>query len=83
MSNPLQYVNGEHRLIDDINFAGLTYFSLICRLVLEKPLAIFYLIPGVSNDEQVNEFVQTLCENDCRLDLYTEHQGYDVLELDA
>ncbi|GKD32736.1 integrase, catalytic region, zinc finger, CCHC-type containing protein [Tanacetum coccineum] len=35
----------------------------------------------ISNDEQVDEFVQALFENDLRLSMYTEHQGYDVLEM--
>ncbi|GJY56928.1 hypothetical protein Tco_0456043 [Tanacetum coccineum] len=36
----------------------------------------------ISNDEQLNDFVQVVCENDYHLDMYTEHQGYDVLEMD-
>nr|GEV00017.1 uncharacterized protein [Tanacetum cinerariifolium] len=35
----------------------------------------------VCNDELLNDFVQALFENDCHLDMYTEHQGYDVLEM--
>nr|GEY45523.1 uncharacterized protein [Tanacetum cinerariifolium] len=35
----------------------------------------------ICNDEQLNDFVQALFENDCHLDMYTEHQGYDVLEM--
>nr|GEV02810.1 ORFIII-like polyprotein [Tanacetum cinerariifolium] len=35
----------------------------------------------IYNDELLNDFVQALFENDCRLDMYTEHQGYDVLEM--
>nr|GEY72869.1 hypothetical protein [Tanacetum cinerariifolium] len=31
--------------------------------------------------EQLNDFVQALFENDFHLDMYTEHQGYDVLEM--
>nr|GEW76911.1 zinc finger, PMZ-type [Tanacetum cinerariifolium] len=34
----------------------------------------------VCNDEQLNYFVQALFKNDCHLDMYIEHQGYDVLE---
>ncbi|GKB63115.1 zinc finger BED domain-containing protein RICESLEEPER 2-like protein [Tanacetum coccineum] len=60
------------------------------RLVLDKPLSFFYVIPGVpmnlglrpiSNDDHLNDFVQALFENDCHLDMYTEHQLYDVLEM--
>ncbi|GJR62900.1 calcium/proton exchanger [Tanacetum coccineum] len=60
------------------------------RLVLDEPLSFFYVIPGVPmniglrpicNDEQLNDFVQALFENDFHLDMYTEHQGYDVLEM--
>ncbi|GJW91133.1 serine/threonine-protein kinase MHK isoform X1 [Tanacetum coccineum] len=92
-SNPLRYLVGEHRVIKDINFEGMTYdnfFLVMRRLVLDKPLSFFYVLPGVPmniglrpicNDEQLNDFVQALFENDCHLDLYTEHQGYDVLEM--
>nr|GEY52276.1 hypothetical protein [Tanacetum cinerariifolium] len=92
-SNPLRSLAGEHRVIKDINFEGMTYdnfFLVMRRLVLEKPLSFFYVLPGllmniglrpICNDEQLNDFVQALFENDCYLDMYTEHQGYDVLEM--
>nr|GEY27564.1 hypothetical protein [Tanacetum cinerariifolium] len=35
----------------------------------------------ICNDEQLNDFVQALFDNDCHLDMYIEHQGYDVLEM--
>nr|GEY88509.1 ribosomal protein L7A/L8 [Tanacetum cinerariifolium] len=35
----------------------------------------------ICNDEQLNDFVQALYENNCHLDMYTEHQGYDILEM--
>ncbi|GJR20221.1 zinc finger BED domain-containing protein RICESLEEPER 2 [Tanacetum coccineum] len=66
------------------------FFPLIRRLTLDAPLTIFYNNPSVpmtvglksvGNDEQLNDFVQALFENDCRLNMYTEHQGYDVLEM--
>nr|GEU82697.1 transposon protein, putative, Mutator sub-class [Tanacetum cinerariifolium] len=62
----------------------------ISGLVLDKPLSFFYVIPGVPisiglrpicNDEKLNDFVQILYKNDCHLYMYTEHQGYDVLEM--
>nr|GEZ64260.1 splicing factor [Tanacetum cinerariifolium] len=93
ISNPLQYVYGEHRLINDLDIESTSYddfFPLIRRLTLDKPLAIFYNNPSfsmtlgvkqISNDEQVDEFVQALSENDLRLSMCTEHQGYDVLEM--
>nr|GEW80240.1 hypothetical protein [Tanacetum cinerariifolium] len=70
MCNPVRYLSGEHRVIKDINFKGMTYdnfFLVMRRLVLDKPLSFIYVIPGVpmnislrpiSNDEQLNEFVQ-------------------------
>ncbi|GKF85123.1 hypothetical protein Tco_0250021, partial [Tanacetum coccineum] len=82
------YLVEEHRVIKDINFEGVTYdnfFLVMRRLVLDKPLSFFYVIPGVPmniglrpicNDEQLTDFVQSLFENDCHLDMYTEHQGY-------
>nr|GEX45998.1 hypothetical protein [Tanacetum cinerariifolium] len=93
ISNPLQYVYGEHRVINDLDFEGMSYddfFPLIRRVTLDKPLAIFYNNPSVpmtlglkqiSNDEQFDEFVEALFENDLRLSMYTEHHGYDVLEM--
>nr|GEU96676.1 hypothetical protein [Tanacetum cinerariifolium] len=92
-SNPLRYLAGEHRVIKDINFEGMTYdnvFLVMRRLVLEKSLSFLYVLPGVPmniglrptcNNEQLNDFVQALFENDCHLDMYTEHQGYDVLKM--
>ncbi|GKE08903.1 hypothetical protein Tco_1412454 [Tanacetum coccineum] len=91
--NPVRYLAGEHRVIKDINFEGMNYdnfFRVMRRLVLDKPLSFFYVIPGVPmniglrpicNNEQLNDFVQALFENDCHLDMYTKHQRYDVLEM--
>nr|GEX37696.1 hypothetical protein CTI12_AA159120 [Tanacetum cinerariifolium] len=73
----------------DLYHDGL-FASNPLRLVLEKPLSFFYVLPGVPmniglrpicNDEQLNDFVQALFENNCHLDMYTEHQGYEVLEM--
>nr|GEZ64259.1 hypothetical protein [Tanacetum cinerariifolium] len=41
----------------------------------------FISLKQISNDEQVDEFVQALSKNDLRLSMCTEHQGYDVLEM--
>nr|GFA48319.1 calcium/proton exchanger [Tanacetum cinerariifolium] len=66
------------------------FFLVMRRLVLENPLSFFYVLPGVPmniglrpiwNDEQLNDFAQALFKNDFHLDMYTEHQGYDVLEM--
>ncbi|GKF46615.1 hypothetical protein Tco_0136417, partial [Tanacetum coccineum] len=50
VSNLLQYMYGEHRLISDLKFEGMTnddFFPLIHRLTLDAPLNIFYSNPSV------------------------------------
>ncbi|GJZ97311.1 hypothetical protein Tco_0669764 [Tanacetum coccineum] len=53
------YLVGEHRVIKDINFEGMTYdnfFLVMRRLVLDKPLSFFYVIPRVPmNIEMIND----------------------------
>ena len=89
ITNPLQYIQGDHRVINDIKFEGMVFdelYHLIRRLVLVAPVTKFYNIRGqplniglrpLATDEHVNQFVTTCFENGNEIDLYTEHNGYD------
>ncbi|GJW67022.1 hypothetical protein Tco_0121446 [Tanacetum coccineum] len=53
--NPLQYVNFDCSVIDDVDFNEI--------------------------DEDVNAFVKAYYENNSKIDLYTEHNDYDIMEI--
>ncbi|PWA39335.1 hypothetical protein CTI12_AA572830 [Artemisia annua] len=93
VSNPLQYLEGDHRIVEDIDFQGLIFsefFPLMRRLILVSPQSFYYIKPGVplniglkelKKDEHLAEFVIAAIENDCKMDLYCEHNGYNVMEM--
>ncbi|GJY80181.1 hypothetical protein Tco_0492932 [Tanacetum coccineum] len=93
VQNPLQYLQGEQRVINDINFEGMVFdelYPIILRLVLVAPVTMFYKIWGhpmnvglkpLASDEDVIQFVTTCFENKNEIDLYTEHNGYDVIDM--
>nr|GEW31315.1 hypothetical protein [Tanacetum cinerariifolium] len=60
MSNPLHYLAGDHRVVEDIDFEGLKQLK---------------------TDEDLKEFVKAGYENDFKVDIYTEHNGYNVMEM--
>nr|GEY62118.1 hypothetical protein [Tanacetum cinerariifolium] len=89
---PLEYRNGDFKVIDDVDFDGMLYvqvFDIIRRVVLvsltwlyfklvDQPL--IYLKP-LKTDEDVGLFVKALYKNGSIIDLYCEHSGYDIMEI--
>ncbi|GJW25672.1 splicing factor [Tanacetum coccineum] len=52
--NPLIYSCGDFRVINDVDFEGMTYsdfFAIILRLVLVSPVKMFYKTPEMINNE--------------------------------
>nr|GEU90892.1 hypothetical protein [Tanacetum cinerariifolium] len=63
VERPLQYTNGDFKVIDDVNFDGMVYvhmFVIIRRVALVSPTCLYF-----------NSII----------DLYCEHNGYDVMEM--
>nr|GEX92415.1 hypothetical protein [Tanacetum cinerariifolium] len=92
VQNPLQYLQGEQRVINDINFEGMVFdelYPIIRSFVLQALVTMFYKIRGhplnvglkpLASDEDVIQFVTTCFENRNEIDLYTKHNGYDVMD---
>nr|GEX65575.1 hypothetical protein [Tanacetum cinerariifolium] len=93
IENPLQYVYGSFRVVKDVNIKGMTFddfFLIIRRLVLDKPVTMYYVAPDIQlelglkelkTDTDMTHFVNTCKENEHTVDLYCEHHGYDVMEM--
>nr|GEX81264.1 hypothetical protein [Tanacetum cinerariifolium] len=90
--NPLEYVNFNSRVIDDVSFDGMSFkdfFATIKRLVLVSPTHMYYKIPSdpvtalklLKNDEDLGQFVKACYKNNLKIDLFTEHNGYDIIEM--
>ncbi|GJX16984.1 hypothetical protein Tco_0217816 [Tanacetum coccineum] len=93
VTNPLHYLEGGHRVVEDIDFEGVIYSEfchIIRKLVIIAPVSYFYVKTGVQlniglkqlkTDEDLKEFVKAGSENDFKMDIYTEHNGYNVMEM--
>ncbi|GJW19071.1 hypothetical protein Tco_0026507 [Tanacetum coccineum] len=93
VTNPLHYLEGDHRVVEDIDFEGVIYSEfchIIRKLVIIAPVSYFYVKTGVQlniglkqlkTDEDLKEFVKAGSENDFKMDIYTEHNGYNVMEM--
>ncbi|GJU23261.1 hypothetical protein Tco_1156603 [Tanacetum coccineum] len=93
VTNPLHYLEGDHRVVKDIDFEGVIYSEfchIIRKLVIIAPVSYFYVKTGVQlniglkqlkTDEDLKEFVKAGSENDFKMDIYTEHNGYNVMEM--
>ncbi|GJR95747.1 zinc finger, PMZ-type containing protein [Tanacetum coccineum] len=79
-------------VIDDVDFDGLLYvqmYDIIRRVVLVSPTCLFFklvdqplvCLKPLKTDEDVGLFVKALYENDSIIDLYCEHNGYDIMEM--
>nr|GEV10481.1 hypothetical protein [Tanacetum cinerariifolium] len=91
--NPLEYVHFDSRVIDDVSFDGMSFkdffFATIRRLVLVSPTSMYYKIPSdpvtalklLKNDEDLGQFVKACYENNLKIDLFTKHNGYDIIEM--
>nr|GEY53705.1 hypothetical protein [Tanacetum cinerariifolium] len=93
MSNPLHYLVGNHRVVKDIDFEGVIYLEfchIIRKLVIVAPVSYFYVktrvplnigLKQLKTDQDLKEFVKACYENDFKMDIYTEHNGYNVMEM--
>ncbi|GKC92767.1 hypothetical protein Tco_1158209 [Tanacetum coccineum] len=90
--NPLEYVNFDSKVIDDVSFDGMSFvdfFATIRRLVLVSPTSMYYKIPSDSlialkllkTDEDLCSFENPCYENNLKIDLFREHNGYDIMEM--
>ncbi|GJV99737.1 kinase-like domain, phloem protein 2-like protein [Tanacetum coccineum] len=90
--NPLEYVHFDSRVIDDVSFDGMSFkdfFSTIRRLVLVTPASMYYKVPSdpitalklLKNDEDLGQFVKACYGNNLKIDLFTKHNGYDIMKM--
>ncbi|GJX03536.1 hypothetical protein Tco_0189452 [Tanacetum coccineum] len=90
--NPFTNSSGDFRVINDVNFEGMTYsdfFAIIRRLVLVSPVKMFYKTPGLpltslkelTTDDDDVAFVKDGYDHGNGVELYTEHSSYNVLEM--
>ncbi|GJS99798.1 calcium/proton exchanger [Tanacetum coccineum] len=93
--NPLKYVCGFLKILNDIRFEEMQIgelFEIINRLVLNNVKHIYYCLPDntltrgirkLKKDIDMVEFIRIGYENDKQMDLFIEHDVYDVLEYTA
>lgn len=93
VGNPLQYVEGDLRVVNNVNLEGVIYSELchiLRKLVVIAPVSYFYIKTGVQlniglkplkTDEDLEALVQAASENELKMDIYCEHSGYNVLEM--
>ncbi|GJW86098.1 hypothetical protein Tco_0159243 [Tanacetum coccineum] len=92
VERPLEYTNGDFKVIDDVDFDGLLYvqmYNIIRRVVLVSPTYLYFklvdqplvCLKPLKTDEDVGLFVKALYENGSIIDLYCEHNGYDIMEM--
>ncbi|GJU81809.1 hypothetical protein Tco_1284174 [Tanacetum coccineum] len=90
--NLLEYIHFNSRVIDDVSFDGMSFkdfFATIRRLVIVSPTSTYYKLPSdpltalnlLKNDEGICEFVKACYKNNLKIDLFTEHNGYDIMEM--
>ncbi|GJY92434.1 hypothetical protein Tco_0508216 [Tanacetum coccineum] len=72
VTNPLHYLEGDHRVVEDIDFEGVIYSEfcyIIRKLVIIAPVSYFYVKIGVQlniglkqlkTDEDLKEFVKSV-----------------------
>lgn len=90
--NPLKYTTGELQIINDIQFEEMEVdelFQVVERLVVYKPTGLYYCIPGTTlssgirelkTQKDMEDFLVLGYQNGNKMDLYTEFNGYDVLQ---
>lgn len=93
IQNPLKYVHGQKTIISDINFEEMRYndvVEVVSRLVNSIPRKLYFSKPGTTlsrgitemkSDADVDECMSVGYKNGFKVDLYSEHHGYDVLEM--
>ncbi|GKD48346.1 splicing factor, partial [Tanacetum coccineum] len=90
--NPCKYVNGRIKVLNETRFEEMQVgelFEIINKLTLSNAKHIYYCLPGttltlgikeIKTYSDMVEFMRLGYENDNRMELYTEHHGYDVLQ---
>ncbi|GJX06457.1 flavonoid 3'-monooxygenase-like protein [Tanacetum coccineum] len=89
---PFNYTHGDYKVIDDVDFDGLLYvqmYDIIRRVVLVSPTCLYFklvdqplvCLKPLKTDEDVGLFVKALYENGSIINLYCEHNGYDIMEM--
>nr|GFA48320.1 hypothetical protein [Tanacetum cinerariifolium] len=90
--NPLEYANYDSKVINDFSFDGLSFkdfFATIRRLFLVSLTTMYYKIPSdpltalnlLKTNEDLCEFVNACYENSLKINLFTKHNGYDIMEM--
>ncbi|GJZ73200.1 hypothetical protein Tco_0637346 [Tanacetum coccineum] len=89
--NPLKYVEGGFKVVNDIQFEDMHIGNLIqvvTRLVLNPPKGLYYCLPGTTltrgirplkTDKDMEAFIKVGYENGFKVELYTELYDYDVM----
>ncbi|GJT48311.1 hypothetical protein Tco_0974468 [Tanacetum coccineum] len=87
---PFKYTHGDFKVIDDVDFDGMLYvqmYDIIRRVALVSPTSLYFklvdqplvCLKPLKTDEDVGLFVKALYENGSIIDLYCEHNGYDII----
>ncbi|GJV54530.1 hypothetical protein Tco_1455535 [Tanacetum coccineum] len=90
--NHLEYVNFNSKVIGDVSFDGMSFkdfFATIRRLVLVSLTSMHYKITSdpltalklLETNENLCSFVKACYENNLKIDLFTQHNGYDIMEM--
>ncbi|GJV11653.1 60S ribosomal protein L34 [Tanacetum coccineum] len=91
--NPLSYEYGDVDVVKNVNLGNCNYERLM-KIVKECCLFpvhdMFFCAPKVDigkhlkplrNDYELANFVKLAYDNGCKVELYVEHHGYDVMEM--
>ncbi|GKE03140.1 hypothetical protein Tco_1391123, partial [Tanacetum coccineum] len=89
--NPLNYVGGGFKVVNDIQFEDKRIgdlFQVVTRLVLNPPKGLYYCLPGTTLtrgirplkiDKDMEAFIKVGYENGFKVELYIELYDYDVM----
>ncbi|GJV36795.1 hypothetical protein Tco_1409272 [Tanacetum coccineum] len=90
--DPLSYVDGDVEVVENVDLGKTNYERLkeICKECSLFPVhGMYFCAPKVDickhlkplrNDSELGNFVKTAYDNGCKIELYVEHHGYNVLE---
>ncbi|GJW54789.1 hypothetical protein Tco_0098874 [Tanacetum coccineum] len=89
---PFKYTHGDFKVIDDVDFDGMLYvqmYDIIRRVVLVSHTCLYFKLADqpfvclkpLKTDKDVGLFFKALYENGSIIDLYCEHNEYDIMEI--
>ncbi|GKC93618.1 zinc finger, PMZ-type containing protein, partial [Tanacetum coccineum] len=93
ISNPLKYVHGLLKLIDDIQFEEMLVgelYKVVSRLLPNHPRCLYYYVSStiltrgireLKTEKDMEDFIKLGYKNGTEVDLYTEFNGYDVMDM--